>query len=629
MTLRETMKIDNSLLLESGIRIPKGTRAAKIIFHEDLDGIMSAILVVNQLEKQGIPRDKIKLSGIQYGDNNEEVKKKLSSSKGQMVVLVDFARIPEGEKGKLDFWSDHHVNEDINEMTKKERDLVIKGQTIYNPKYPKPLKYWFEGGEARHRGMEGDIRNLKTLGLQGDTPEERVRAKKAVTQLNPFLSGHMHLKPSKRPSNDMFLSILAAQEQAKTKSEIKAERKRLAGTQRDRSPYSKSGASIGRTDFSSETGHLARTNARGIADKNTIDAIDKVDSASYSSLEDIYFIRKDFAEKGRMERLANITNILLGQMIKGNPNAVNNIIKVTKPSLVSLYMNVLKAAKLSEEQVAAIQELSKDKPDMEKVNAIRAKLSPEEAKDVKKGSKINAPSSLEGMQDKAESDLEKHTDASTTKFMAGGPAVIIQNASGRGQPSRFLGSLLTKKDGSRYPAQMREWATMMQISLNPELSKTKREQIDLVKVINQAMDEVKKEMEGRWNNWSFKIMKKESGGHKAIATVSAIGTIGFLPKEYKPEFKELSDLEARVKKVGKNFTEMMPRKAERLKELKKIKDDHADERREIKKAIKDRILTITNKELEGVKVKATKSAERFKGRSAQKESIMWRVKHWI
>ena len=170
---------------------------------------------------------------------------------------------------------------------------------------------------------------------------------------------------------------------------------------------------------------------------------------------------------------------------------------------------------------------------------------------------------------------------------------------------------------------------MMQISLNPELSKTKREQIDLVKVINQAMDEVKKEMEGRWNNWSFKIMKKESGGHKAIATVSAIGTIGFLPKEYKPEFKELSDLEARVKKVGKNFTEMMPRKAERLKELKKIKDDHADERREIKKAIKDRILTITNKELEGVKVKATKSAERFKGRSAQKESIMWRVKHWI
>lgn len=31
------MKIKDLLLLESGIRVPKGTKAAKIIFHRDLD----------------------------------------------------------------------------------------------------------------------------------------------------------------------------------------------------------------------------------------------------------------------------------------------------------------------------------------------------------------------------------------------------------------------------------------------------------------------------------------------------------------------------------------------------------------------------------------------------------------
>src|SRR6056297_3626990 len=97
----------SSALNESGIRIPKGTHAAKIIHHTDFDGVFSAIVTYRQLLKQGIPEKNIRIKGIQYGEMPDEVEEKMGKSKGQMVALVDFARIPKGTT-EPDFWSDHH-----------------------------------------------------------------------------------------------------------------------------------------------------------------------------------------------------------------------------------------------------------------------------------------------------------------------------------------------------------------------------------------------------------------------------------------------------------------------------------------------------------------------------------------
>lgn len=589
---------------------------------------MSAILVVNQLVKQGIPKDKIKISGIQYGDNDKKVVAQLSKKKGQMVVLVDFARLPKTAR-KPDFWSDHHVNEGT-EVEKKYPDGYYKGSkgTEFTEKNLKPLSQWVKDFESM-----GEFKNasevkarLKNLNITGDTPEERKRVRKEVIKIDPFIASRVKQKPGKFAYHDFFKSIMA--EQKKVSIPEKQRRKELAGRQREQSKVSTGGGTIGRTEFPSEAGHLATTNAQGLADRTTIDAINRVDSANYSSLEDIYMLKKDFQSKGRMERLANITNALVSQIIKGNPSAIQTLIKTSKPSMMSVYMNALKMAKLSGEQAEAIKELSKESPDMEKVNTLRAKLSPEMAKDVKKGGKVGVPSSLEKSQEKAKEDLAKHRTAETTKFKRGGDAVIVQAAAGRGQPGRFLGSLLTKADNTRYPAHMREWGTMMQISLNPELDKEAREKMDLTKVVDDAMTQVKREVGRKWSDWSFGIMKGESGGHKAIATATAFGTIGFLPKKYKAEFQELSDLEKRVKKVGKKFGEMMPSKAKRLEELKELKKKFSSQRDEIKKMVKDRMISIVNKQLKGVKVKPTRSPEEFKGRKTMKEDIVWRVKHW-
>ena len=64
-------------LNEDGIRIPKGTHAAKIVHHQDMDGVFSAIIVFNQLVKQGIQAKHIITQHIQYGDSDDTYINKL------------------------------------------------------------------------------------------------------------------------------------------------------------------------------------------------------------------------------------------------------------------------------------------------------------------------------------------------------------------------------------------------------------------------------------------------------------------------------------------------------------------------------------------------------------------------
>lgn len=96
-------------LNESGIRIPKNTHGAKILHHQDFDGVFSAIITYRQLLKQGIKSENIITQGVQYGDTDSQWKKRLNRSKGQMVALVDFARLPKGSD-EPDFWTDHHAS---------------------------------------------------------------------------------------------------------------------------------------------------------------------------------------------------------------------------------------------------------------------------------------------------------------------------------------------------------------------------------------------------------------------------------------------------------------------------------------------------------------------------------------
>ena len=93
------------LLKESGIRdikkLAKRYPMAKIYFHQDLDGVTTALAMKNYLENNGIKV--VDTEVIQYGDKEFAIKK-LDAQGDVMPVLVDFAH----GKPMFVIHTDHH-----------------------------------------------------------------------------------------------------------------------------------------------------------------------------------------------------------------------------------------------------------------------------------------------------------------------------------------------------------------------------------------------------------------------------------------------------------------------------------------------------------------------------------------
>lgn len=507
----------------------------------DMDGVFSAIIVYNQLIKQGISPKHIRITGIQYGDDQDKegLKKKFKKSKGQAVVLVDFARLPD-DIDDPDFWSDHHEYE-------KEK------------------------------------------------------------------------KP-------------------------------------------KSAGKVGATEWKSDTSHLAILHTSNMVDSATLKAVDIVDSAGYSNLEDVIKMPKNFKEKGRMERLAILCNALLvNSKIVNNDSLMEKFIKTTSPSLVSFYNNILKYNRLSKIQEEAIKELSKKNPDWEKVEKSRKVMPSKEARDKivrdpkvpfrdkiqegaledleeleelkKKGSKrteqeeeryrelVNKP--LDGVREKREVISKAAKDSG--KFLSRG-ATLVQNAP---KMQRYVWTQLNKK-GLKHPFVIKRYPTFMQVSVNPELPSNIKELIDLNKIRREVMGDIKKKYGNKYNEWAFNIIDKDSGGHKGITNISGLGALGIMPKKDRERLKILQGFETRIKELktfgrGKltpedkekldtankmvkrktlpedekayyeklrkilmpSMERLMPEKAEELKSLLAKKEDFAEKRRKIMSEIED------------------------------------------
>ena len=105
ITEQQLERINESLLNEGGIRdinkLAQRYPKAEIYFHQDLDGVVSALGMKNYLENYGI--EVIGSHVIQYGDKEFSVKKP-DASGDVMPVLVDFAH----GKPIFKIHTDHH-----------------------------------------------------------------------------------------------------------------------------------------------------------------------------------------------------------------------------------------------------------------------------------------------------------------------------------------------------------------------------------------------------------------------------------------------------------------------------------------------------------------------------------------
>ena len=125
-------------ITESGIRdisaLRKRYPKAEIYFHQDLDGVTTAIAMKKYLEDNGI--DVIDSHVIQYGDKEFAVKK-LDATGDVMPVLVDFAH----GKPMFVIHTDHHDRQAGAEDTKSTsfRSSRSNVETISQVVSPKEL----------------------------------------------------------------------------------------------------------------------------------------------------------------------------------------------------------------------------------------------------------------------------------------------------------------------------------------------------------------------------------------------------------------------------------------------------------------------------------------------------------
>ena len=110
-----TTKKNIHVLVESGLRdisaLKKRYPKAEIYFHQDLDGVTTAIAMKKYLEDNGI--DVVGAHIIQYGDKEFAVKKN-DATGDTMPVLVDFAH----GKPMFVIHTDHHDRQAGAEETK-------------------------------------------------------------------------------------------------------------------------------------------------------------------------------------------------------------------------------------------------------------------------------------------------------------------------------------------------------------------------------------------------------------------------------------------------------------------------------------------------------------------------------
>jgi hypothetical protein len=555
-------------LEESGILLPKETKTVKLLFHSDFDGIFSAIFAYQQLKKQGFSDKQIKLDKVQYGGYGED-----------------------SLEGKVN-------PEEFEKRETEKEELKAKGVNIYNlPDLPlRPKK-----GEAL---VVVDFAAL---------PKNVV---------SDFISDH-HVNRK----GDLL--------------------KGKAG-------------SIGRTEFDSDSEHVAISYAGNIADSTTIKAVSNIDSAKYKNLLDTLYLPTDFKNKGRMERLAIITNTLLSALIKKSPEGVNWVIRNSTPSLVNVYLKTGEAFKLNNIQVEGLKEIISPSPDWNKINELRKKLpkgfevSVDKAKSGERKEDLGtAKDYVEKMREKGKEDLErgksgyftrkqreelekskkeksalgreKKTDPEDVKekreelkskietkeeekkrkqgkFAPVNPLVIRQQATDlKNYPGRYTWATLSKQ-GKRFPFNIKRFGNMVQVSVNPDLDATQKERIDLFDDMQKVLETVKKQFMDRYNEWAFDIVTKESGGHKQITTISGLGTIGLMPKVKRDELKAIQEYEARAKKIGKKFSELMPKKAAAKERLIEIKEMSASVRESIMDEIEKEFIKIIKDKYKGMEI---------------------------
>lgn len=540
------------LLNESGIKLPKGSKSARVLAHSDMDGFMSALLTVNQLVRQGIPKERIDVKWVQYGDY-DLLDKATKKNRYQAMLSVDFSAFPTVD-----------LERSFSALTKKTGGYKEKFVTDYSgskgtfPAFMKAFRNEYSSKISAEQFKQWVSKNISSEVDVIKNP------RKVYSELSSFIKALNNVGDGDTSKVKITDLDYASDHHDNTKDDLTP---------------GKAGK-IGKTEFKSDTEHLATVSAQGLMNWEDLKEISKVDSAQYNDLENVISMSGNLKGEGRKERLAVMINALVTSIIKSNKDLATKLVKESAPSLISVYNNALKFKKLNDNQLKIFSELKKDEPDFALIENLSKGFTPSEKKKMLRSGAnkdIKPVSSIEQMRKKDLASKEANVSGITKDFTPNGVVLIQKAESIKANPPRYLGSLLSK-EGKRFPFIIKRYSMLIQVQGNASLSKEDRETIDLGEICKRAVDEAEKRYGSFSNKWAWDIIRKESGGHKTIWNISGLTTLGAasLNGAERGELKYVKDFKDRVSKLSVDKgrkAELMANKSGTLKTLEKKKGD--------------------------------------------------------
>lgn len=597
-----TNNIKEELITET-IHIPNGTKSVKVITHEDLDGVCSAITMVDQLKKQGVKN--IQIEFAQYSDKDLD-KDMASSGKNQRTIMTDFARVPrvkiwdlistiffkeeDAEKNKAKIVS--MINNNIPAFKHmKTKQLVQLLKTTF------PRANTLKMGENYRKDYKGNL--IPSAGWKTGTANKGAKTMDALLQALQAYAGRL-LKdnpknPNEKPTEKITVNNIKTYEIPLADVDMTIDHH---GTEEDGLTKARSGE-IGVKSPSECSDAVAKYNPDSWS-KDDLEAIDMVDSAGYkpSELINTTTLEKNFSGKDKKRNLAMIINTVLGQCLKNNEPAAKWLVLNTAPNLINLYTNMQKTFKFNAVQLKLMDCIKDGKFD--EVKALAAQLPKEmqnkwwakgyASSDDKQLKGVKKMATFDNIKDKAEAELKKVTSGKRTpeeekefkQLKSNRKKTPEQKARQEeleskegnftskndfsiqhGNASRYTGSVISF-GGRRNPFVAKKFSMgMIQVSKSPLYDG----EVDFFKVAPHVMEDVENYMrEHKFNERTINAvmtkMKNESGGHETIYNLQGFDEIKpFKKASYGEEQAVKRAEELAKKKFGEGREHMKERNA--------------------------------------------------------------------
>lgn len=506
-------------VLNENLHLPHGTSSAKIVCHVDLDGVTSGISMVQQLIKQGIPKERITVEFAQYGDDEKEknvhTDKFRTNKKGEYIGVTDFAKLPKVKPFKI--WDTlFNFKSDPSALLKLlQRDWREYNQKKFNEEISSNFKF------QENKFTEGTLKKL-------------LEAFKAYNDLASY---------AKKNKNFNFEPITLANIKDYSYPLVNPQ---FVSDHHSNEQGSLSGGKTGEiaTGAKSEAEFFANKYTPGLWSQADLKAISMVDSAGYTEeqLKNTVFLEKHFSGPDKQKNLATIVACIYDNLCKKDRNAAAWIIKNSQPSLVSLYTNTLKAANYNGKRLKYVTALKNGNVDEAKqlLSEIPNELNKrydrrgnptqpimslsgwqeKNKKDIanmKTGYKSEADEKkleeIKGKRDKESSAIRNEIKNKKGKTIAHNNFAIFNGKDKKTQYTRYATTLFSE-NGQRMPFSMRYWDSFFQIAKSTLYKGT----VNFAEVNKHVLEDVATYLKSQGVN-DMKIntvmneMKEKNGGH--------------------------------------------------------------------------------------------------------------------